>query len=312
MPRKIELINVDSKIPNLALMKISAWHKLQGDQIEWEFPLFQSDITNASCLYENHAGLIPVGAIKGGVGIDPKISLPIKIEKMKPDYSLYPNIDYSLGYTYRHCPRRCPWCVVWKMEINKDKSHHSIWEFHDSHFKKIMLLDNNLFADPQWKVTFEEIWDANLRVIEHGFDIRLLDEEKAEALKRTGFVGQIHFAFDQPEYESTIRRGVALLRKAGLNLNRITFYVLCGFNTTPRQDIDRVRILRELKVCAFVMKHQNGWKELHDFAFLVNTPRYYKRIDWKEYPEWNNKTERRGRDREKENLPKMWTTNEER
>jgi len=288
MPRKIELINVDSKIPNLALMKISAWHKSQGDKVDWEFPLFQSDIIYASCLYENHAGLIPIGAIKGGVGIDPKISLPIKIEKMKPDYSLYPNIDYSLGYTYRHCPRQCPWCIVWKMSINKDKNHHSIWEFHDPKFKKIMLLDNNLFASPRWRQTFEEIWDANLRLIEHGFDVRLLNEEKAEALRKTKFIGQFHFAFDQPEYEDVVKHGIALLKKAKVNLNRVTFYVLCGFNTTPRQDINRVRILRELGVLPFVMKYHNNSTGLNRFARLASRPAATKRIDWKNYPEWNN------------------------
>lgn len=269
-------------------MKLSAHHKAKGDEVFSDFPLMPADITYASCIYNKNQNNIPANAIIGGVGYDPRISLPKEIERMKPDYDFYPNMDYSLGYTYRHCPRKCPWCVVWQMKINKDKSHHSIWEFHDPRFKKIMLLDNNLFADPQWRVTFEEIWEANLRMIEHGFDIRLLDEEKAEALKRTKFVGQIHFAFDQPEYEDAVKRGVALLKKAGLNLNRVTFYVLCGFNTTSRQDIDRVKLLRELNVCAFVMKHENHWRELHDFAFLVNTPRYYKKINWKEYPEWNS------------------------
>ena len=283
---KIMLLDIDSKIPNLALMKLSTWHKAKGDEVLLDFPLMPVNRTYASCLYRKNKNKIPIDAIGGGVGVDPKISLLSEVESMKPDYSLYPKIDYSLGYTYRHCPRRCPWCVVWKMGINKDKKHHSIWEFHDPKFKKIMLLDNNLFASPKWKQTFEEIWDANLKVIEHGLDVRLLDEEKAGALAKTKFAGQIHFAFDQPQYESAVRRGIKLLKKAKMNLNKITFYVLCGFNTAPRQDIDRVRILKELGVCAFVMKHRNHWKELHDFAFLVNTPRYYKKIDWSKYPEW--------------------------
>lgn len=282
------LLDIDSKIPNLALMKLSAWHKAKGDEVLLDFPLMPVNQTYASCLYQKNKNKIPIDAIGGGVGVDPKISLIPEIESMKPDYSLYPNIDFSLGYTYRHCPRRCSWCVVWKMGVNKDKEHHSIWEFHDPKFKKIMLLDNNLFASPNWKQTFEEIWDANLKTdITQGLDIRLLNEEKAEALAKTKFVGQIHFAFDEPEYEVVVRRGVSLLKKAKINLNKITFYVLCGFNTTSRQDIDRVRILRELNVCAFVMKHRNHWKELHDFAFLANTPRYYKKIDWSIYPEWN-------------------------
>lgn len=285
---KVNLLNIDSKLPNLALMKLSAYHKSKGDEVFLDFPLMPCDTIYASCIYQKNADRIPIQAIQGGVGVDPEISLPSSIERMKPDYSLYSKLDYSLGYTYRHCPRKCPWCVVWQMEINKDKTHHSIGEFHNPKFKKIMLLDNNLFADPQWKVTFEEIWDARLRVIEHGFDIRLVDEEKVEALAKTSFVGQIHFAFDQPEHEGFVRRGIQLLQDFGIPLIRCTFYVLCGYNTTPRQDIERVRILRGLGVLPFVMKYHNKSAGLNRFARLASRPAATKKIDWKEYPEWNN------------------------
>lgn len=284
---QVLLLNIDSKLPNLALMKLSTYHKSKGDEVFLDFPLMPCDVTYASCIYQKNADRIPIEAIQGGVGVDPEISLSSEVESMKPDYALYPQMDFSMGYTYRHCPRKCPWCVVWKMAINSDKSHHSIWEFHDPKFKKIMLLDNNLFADTQWKVTFEEVWDANLRVIEHGFDVRLLDEEKAETLAKTKFIGQIHFAFDQPEYEDAVKRGVALLKKAGINLNRVTFYVLCGFNTTPRQDIDRVRILRELGVLPFVMKYHNQSSGLNKFTRLASRPAACKQIDWKQYLEWH-------------------------
>lgn len=284
---KIMLLDIDSKIPNLALMKLSAYHKAQGDEVFLDFPLMPTDKTYASCLYQKNKDKIPIVAIKGGIGVDPKISLPSEVERMKPNYSLYPNIDFSLGYTYRHCPRKCPFCLVWQMSINKDKEHHSIWEFHDSRFKKIMLLDNNLFASPNWRQTFEEIWDADLKVMEHGFDIRLLDEEKAQALAKTKFVGQIHFAFDQPEEETAVRQGITLLKNAGVNLIKVTFYVLCGFDTTPRQDIDRVRILRELGTLPFVMKFHNRSDGLNKFARLASRPAATKRIDWAKYPEWN-------------------------
>jgi hypothetical protein len=283
---KVLLLDIDSKLPNLALMKISAWHKAMGDQVFLNFPLCGSDKTYASCLYDKNKWKVPLDAFGGGPGFDYSISLPNEMEKTKPDYGLYPHFDFGLGYTYRHCPRKCPWCIVWRMPTNNDMTHHSIWEFHSSEFKKIMLLDNNLFASPYWRQTFEEIWDADLRVKEHGFDIRLLDEEKALALKKTKFLGQIHFAFDNPMDEDAVRKGVGLLKDAQINLNRVTFYVLCGFNTTPREDIDRIIILRELEVCAFIMKHKSHWSELHDFAYLVNTTKFYKKIDWKNYPEF--------------------------
>lgn len=291
---RVILLDVDSKIPNLALMKLSAWYKIHGFEVflhhmsKYTLPITQkADIIFASCLYTKNASSIPKDIIKGGVGVNPEISLPLEIEKIKPDYSLYPDIDYSLGYTYRHCPRRCPWCIVWKMGVNKDKKHHSIWEFHDPKFKKIILLDNNLFADVEWRETFEEVWKADLKMdMTQGFDIRLLNEEKAEALARTKFVKQIHFAFDLPEHEDIVRSGVALLKKVGIKLDKITFYVLCGFNTTSQQDINRVQILRELGVLPFVMKYHSKSIGLNRFTRLASRPAATKMINWSEYKNW--------------------------
>jgi len=175
---KINLLT-DAPKHNLALMKISAYHKDCGDSVSYKMPIIPAEYTYASILYDwNRDKFI---ADEYGGPVFPASKLPNEIEKMKPDYDLL-NLDYSLGYTYRPCSNTCHFCTVPKTD-HPDIDHHSIWEFHDSRFKKICLLNNNTFQDPQWRETFEEIWDANLSVIdENGYDLRLINDEKAEAL----------------------------------------------------------------------------------------------------------------------------------
>jgi len=223
----------DAPKHNLALMKISTWHKARGDEVFLNMPLMPVDIVYASQLFEwsTFNGRIDY---LGGPGADVTKQLPPEIDAMRPDYSLY-EIDHSLGYTYRFCPRKCPFCKVHHFENNR--THYSIWDFHDSKFDKICLLNNNTFADPQWLETFEEIWDADLILKEHGFDLRLLDEEKCETLKKTRFENNIiHFAWDRLKDEKKVLEGLAALKRHSIK-GRV--YVLVGFETTREEDIYR-------------------------------------------------------------------------
>jgi len=151
----------DAPKHNLALMKVSAWHKAQGNEVMLDAPLF-CDYSYASILYEKNIKFY--AADEYGGPAFPTTCLPDEVEKTKPDYSLF-GVDYSLGYTFRPCFRKCEFCKVPKMS-HPDKDHHSIWEFHNPEFKKICLLNNNTFFDKRWKETFEEIWDAGLIVID--------------------------------------------------------------------------------------------------------------------------------------------------
>ena len=107
------LVDVDSKIPNLALMKISAWHKAQGDNVG--FAIENPDKVYISCVFKKNAGqakgiarFYPSAEIDiGGSGIDLKKGLPEEIEMIKPDYDLYPS-TYSQDYTTRGCGRKLP------------------------------------------------------------------------------------------------------------------------------------------------------------------------------------------------------------
>jgi len=284
---KILLVDLDSKIPNLALMKISAYHKSIGDEISFN----SGQKAYLSCIFEKSKCRIDsfyslgIPMQIGGVALDPKLVLPDRIEKMKPDYSLYPNYDYSLGYTYRACPRRCSFCVVPQMP--QDQTHHSIYEFWDRNHKKIRLLNNNTFADPLWKETFSEIIENDLILIEEGFDIRLLDDEKAFWLSKVKFLKQIHFAFDNLVDEPVAKSGIALLKRHGIRPKRLMFYVLCGYNTDFEEDVYRIKLLKSLGVDPFVMLYHKRSVLLNEFARWVN--RFYFRLSFQEFLRFRNR-----------------------
>jgi len=236
------------------------------------FPLEPADYTYGSWLFD-FSPKYPCD-VQGGPGYDPSIRLN-GFEDMKPDYDLFP-IDYSLGYTWEYCPRKCKFCVVPKQ--NNPMVHRSIWAFHDTRFDKICLLNNNTFSDPLWRKTFEEIWAARLTVVdENGYDLRLMDEEKADALKRTRFDGSIHFAWDLMRDERAIRKGLTLAKQHKLNG---VVYVLVGFNTIEEDDIYRCQVITNMGFDPYIMPYRSRKKpipprRLLDFKRFIDS-RYYR------------------------------------
>lgn len=253
---KINLLT-DAPKHNLALMKISAYHKACLDEVRLNEPIFPADYTYASILFDwNINNFIaneyggPIHATISGLCT----SLPQEIEFIRPDYDLFA-LDYSLGYTFRPCFNDCLFCSVPKMS-HPDTDHHSIWEFHDPRFKKICLLNNNTFQDAKWRETFEEIWDADLSVIdENGYDLRLLDDEKADALKRTKWATPLHFAWDRMQDEPLIRHGLRLLEKHKIKSWSNGVYVLIGYNTTEEEDLHRCQIIHDHGLSPYPMPY---------------------------------------------------------
>lgn len=265
----------DAPKHNLAIMKISAWHKAQGDDVTLNMPIMPCDYSYASLIFD---GIHHIAADKfGGTGSGIDSCLPDNIERMKPDYSLF-GLDYSLGYTFRPCFRKCSFCKV-PNQKQPDTEHHSIWEFHDPKFQKICLLNNNTFFDKRWKETFEEIWDAKLSLIEHGFDLRLIDEEKADVLRKTKFAGKIHYAWDHIKDEQKILEGLKIAPKG-------TVYVLVGFNTTQEEDIYRVQKIVDHGFDPYIMPYHQNKTEKRFKRFIDSFMwRKYSTIEqaWGEY-----------------------------
>ena len=245
--------------PNLALMKLSAYHKAKGDEVFLNFPLQPPDITYASCVFSWNAkwrARVPDGAIVGGSGITLKSELPPEVEHTKPDYSLYPGVDFSMGFTSRGCIRKCPWCIVPEKEGNITPSA-SIYEFWNRQHQRIVLLDNNLLAAPNWRQTMEDLIAENLEVdFNQGLDIRLLSEEVVDYLKQVK-TQRLRFAFDNIAYEKAVREGIKLLTENGIASRHLSFYVLVGFHN-DNTIVDRVRLLQSLNVDIYPMAYKDA------------------------------------------------------
>jgi len=252
------LIDVDSKIPNLALMKISAYHKQKGDTVGLNLPnpdkIYTSIVFSKNNGKSHNATLSPIPIEYGGTGYDLTKKLPMVIEYLKPDYDLYPS-TYSQGFTTRGCNRSCSFCCVPKKEGSFQRWQHP-QEFHDDRFSDMMLLDNNILLDKKWFKTIAS-WsiDNNVKInMTQGYDIRLIDSDSARLISEIHSKDVINFAFDDSKLESIIRKNLCLLQEAGLSLRgQIQFFVYCDSDLMFEDALNRCNILRELGTNAFLM-----------------------------------------------------------
>jgi len=285
------LVDVDSKIPNLALMKISAYHKDHNDNVG--FHVSDPDIVYASVVFTENEHRVdglkfwyPDAEIRiGGSGYDISKKLPNEVEYIKPDYSLYPEIDYSIGFTTRGCIRSCDFCVVPKKEGKICRWQHPK-NFHDEQFDKIKLLDNNILGDKEWffEVT-DWILDNEIKVeFNQGLDIRLLDQDIANRLVELNHYKTLKFAWDHPEDEEQIKQGIEQLRRADMDLrNKTQFYVLTNFDTTHKEDLYRCRKLKEWGTNPFVMMFKDGDEFTRHLARWANRKWILWSCDFTEY-----------------------------
>jgi hypothetical protein len=291
--RGIGIYDVDSKIPNLALMKISQWHKSQGDDVEMYNPLWLDtyDKIYASKIFNFSDGsnLIPERMVIGGTGWDLNKTLPQEIEACTPDYRLY-NYKHSIGFTMRGCRFNCKFCLVPKKE-GKPKSHNTIdeiWTNRDSDF--VVLLDNDFFGNPQWKERMKEIKDYSLKVnFSQGLNIRIITDEQAKALTSVRFSTisgkskRVHFAWDRIKDEKLIDEGIQRCLNNGLKPDQMSFYVLIGFNTTPEEDMYRVMKLHNYGCNPYIMPYNKDDPYQRQFARWVNHKAIFKSVKWENY-----------------------------
>lgn len=275
---RIGLVDVDGhNFPNLPLMKLSAWHKSQGDSVEWYEPLFHSmgepfdkvymsKVFSFSPDYPYYVNAKEV--IKGGSGycielVDGKeiyrkendMQLPYDIEHIYPDYNLYPELtkDTAYGFMSRGCPRGCDFCHVEAKEGRKACKVADLSEFWRGQ-KNIVLLDPNPIACREWKDILQQLIDSGAWVdFSQGVDIRLMTEEKAEMIKRIK-TKNIHFAWDRYEDKEKIIPKLKMFKECtGYDYRKLTVYMLCNFDTTFEQDLERVYLLRDLGYNPYVM-----------------------------------------------------------
>lgn len=270
---RIGLIDVDGhNFPNIPLMKLSAWHKRNGDHVEWYDPMFSghmdkvymSKVFSFSPDYQYHVDADEV--VKGGSGycislVDGKeifdkskdIDLPYEIEHMYPDYSLYGIDDTAYGFLSRGCPRGCHFCHVEAKEGRRSYKVADLNEFWNGQ-KNIVLGDPNILACRQWKDLLQQLIDSKAWVdLNQGLDIRLMTEEKAEMLNQIK-IKQWHFAWDRYEDKEKILPKFKMFKDlTNINERNLIVYVLCNYDTTLEQDLERIYTLRELGYWAYVM-----------------------------------------------------------
>lgn len=276
---KVGLIDCDNKnsknpFPNLALMKLSAWHKKQGDSVEWYDPLlgghydkvYVSKVFSFSPDYEYFIDADEV--IKGGSGFaismvngkevyDKSKDKPLQeeIEHSFPDYSIYGITDTAYGFISRGCPRGCSFCHVKSMQGTKAHRVARLSEFWNGQ-KNIVLLDPNISACAEWKEIFQELIDSKACVdFSQGLDIRLMTDEKIEMLKYIKTKG-VHFAWDRIEDKDIIVPKLEHFKAiTGWDRRKIIVYCLVGDRERKITEGDLFRIykMREIGVYHYVM-----------------------------------------------------------
>lgn len=257
---KIGLIDVDGhNFPNLALMKLSAWHKQQGDDVEWWVGLkhydrvYQAKVFDETYSKDLDSVVMADEIIKGGTGYDMHKNLPDEIEHIYPDYDLYGIEDTAYGFLTRGCPRGCPFCIVKDKEGRKSRKVADLSEFYSGQ-KHIELLDPNIFACSDWRELAEQIIESGAKVnFNQGLDIRIMTEEMAETITRMK-VKMIHFAWDRMKDEETVKRNLKMFKDiTGIDRRKAVVYVLTNFETTHEEDLHRVMEIRRLGYDPFVM-----------------------------------------------------------
>ena len=257
---KIGLYDVDGhNWPNLCLMKLSAHHKAQGDDVEMWSPegsydlVYKSRVLTDSYSKDTQVIVNAAHVICGGTGYGPGPDLPDAMEHARPDYSLNPQFQgTAYGFLTRGCPRNCGFCIVSGKEGRHSRQVADLSEFWDGQ-REIKLLDPNLLACPDHEKLILQLADSRAWVdFTQGLDIRLITPDNAALLNRVR-AKIIHFAWDDPNTDLTpyFHRFLELTNIH--DFRRLRVYVLVNYNSTHEQDLYRVDTLRAMSFDPYVM-----------------------------------------------------------
>lgn len=297
---KVLLIDADSTIPNLALMKLSSHHKRVGDKVDMvqvHLPYYPSrkkfdyfvpdgyDKVYCSVVFQgNKEHIIGRNIEFGGTGVSLEKKLSDEVERMDCDYTLYPDNDTSYGFITRGCIRNCYFCFVPK----KEGMIHKVNNINDIiRHKKVKFMDNNILAYEKHKGILQELVDKQTRCqFNQGLDIRLVDKENSELLSKMNYLGEYIFAFDDWAYVKLIEKKLPLLgwRKD----YQFKFFVYVNPEMDFSNFMNRLNWMREHKCLPYFMRDIACWASDNsnfytDLASYCNQPSFWKKMPFEEF-----------------------------
>ncbi len=267
-------------------MKLSAWHKAQGDSVEWFNQIFgEYDKVYSSKVFTwtKADPYLPKDAVIGGTGYDIEATLPDEVELMMPDYSLYSDCEKSYGFLTRGCIRKCPWCFVPKKE-GMVRAHQDIEDF--LQHKEVVLMDNNVLAHNHGIEQIEKMAKMGIKVdFNQGLDARLIDNSMARLLAKLKWKPTIRLACDKVEMIEPVRKAVELLRWHNARPIQYFCYVLVN---DIEDAIERVKFLKGIHVDPFCQPYRDKEgteprKDQKRFARFVNHKAIFKTTTWEDY-----------------------------
>lgn len=307
----VRISQLDGKLPNLALMRLSAWHKQRGDQVVYfsgkqaaerqESDHERYDTVYGSAIFKFSEPLIVrfmntfPNAILGGTGTTSKTTVEDVIgDSADLDYAHWPNFDASIGFTQRGCRLACKFCVVPAKE-GKPRSVATvadIWRG-SGHKKRLHLLDNDFFgqSEAQWRARIDEIRDGGFKVsFTQGINVRAVTPDVAEALASIEYRDdefqrrRLYTAWDNLKDEAVFFRGVDELEKAGVPAKHLMAYMLVGFdkNETPERMMHRFDRMVERGIRPYPMVFDRSRRDLRAFARWVITG-LYRAVPFSDY-----------------------------
>jgi hypothetical protein len=283
----VRITQLDGELPNLALMRLAAWHRSEGHRVECrrsvtaELDEPRYDRVYASAIFTKSRPLADQMRVQweperlwiGGTGVDPEVGPKLDVDLFVPtqftalDYSVAPpNFTASLGFTSRGCRFKCKFCgVPWKEgRPSAAQTVAQIWRG-PGHPKKLHLLDNDVFGNPDWKERIEEIKAGGFRVcINQGVNVRIINHEATEALASIEYRDQsfrrrrLYTAWDQLGDERVFFRGVDRLQEHGIPPSHLMAYMLVGFAEDEDWDqiFHRFQLMVERGIKPYIMPYQ--------------------------------------------------------
>lgn len=305
---RILLVDADSKIPNIALMKLASWHKVQGNEVNLhtlQIPYYphkrRKKVVQAvgygkvyvSGIFSGVGAYIDMRVSKntavtyGGTGFEVSSKLPVGVASLPCDYSLYPGNETSYGFMSRGCIRRCSFCCV--PEKEGGLKYIEGWQSIVKH-KRVEFLDNNFLALPEHKKILKELRDSGTRCrFMQGLDIRLVDDENAALLAELRYMGEYIFAFDNVKALKLVAKGLSILKRHISKPWRIKMYVYIHPRMPILEDIVfRVEWLRENRVLPYIMRDASCFDSKNnmfytDMASWCNQPGIFKGLKFTDF-----------------------------